>query len=117
MSVYANGRIIYGFVHTDDVFEAVYGDNEEGYASEELHQDLQEKHHITLESVGYAGVDILAAFSASASAKSMDVQTIDAENMAKTEEYKQNIIAFLRDIGVENPEQYTPQWYILGYMD
>jgi hypothetical protein len=122
MGVYANGKILYGFVRTDDLeelFEAVIGeiDGEEEYDFEEMHSDLREKYGISMSSIGYEGVDIISAFSATASAKGMDIETIDVKDLEKTEDYRLNMLAFLREIGIDSPESYTPQWYILGYMD
>jgi hypothetical protein len=123
MGVYANGRLIYGFVHNDetsDLFEAItdayHGDEEEEVSIEEMHTDLQEKHQIEIYSVGYAGVDILSAFSASASSKGFDDQGIEAKDISQTEEYDRRIAAFLTALEID-PAGYKPGWRILGYMD
>jgi len=123
MGVYANGHLIYGFVHDDDtaeLFRAIGGagdeeENEEGVL-EEMHQDLQEKYHISLYQVGYEGVDVLSAYSANASGKGFDVTAIKSEDMAKTEEYAANIRQFLEALGID-ASKYRPGWYLLGYMD
>lgn len=122
MGVYANGHLIYGFVHddgNDDLFTAIADKSnkeEEGYAVEELFQPLQKKHHVSLFQIGYEGIDVLSAFSASASAKGFDVQVIDHDNIAKVAEYDQNIQQFLDALGIDS-SLYHPRWYILGYMD
>jgi hypothetical protein len=123
MGVYANGHIIFGFVHDDDtgdLFAAIKNSApdgiDEGFSIEELHQDLQAEHHVSLFQIGYEGVDVFSAFSANASAKGMDIQSIKAEDLAKTEEYASNIAAFLQALDID-PAKYTPGWYILGYMD
>jgi len=113
-----------GFVHnrdTEELFEAITekaNDDDEGgeYAFEELHRELQKKHHISLSSVGYSDVDILAAFSAEASSKNMNIAVIEASALTNTEEYTRNIAAFLQELGIDS-SKYTPSWYILGYMD
>jgi hypothetical protein len=66
--------------------------------------------------VGYAGLEVLTAFSTSASAKGMDIRSVNAEDLEKKEEYKKNIADFFNEIGI-NINSYSPGWYILGYMD
>jgi len=119
MSVWANGELIYGFINANgmkDLFDAISGDNEEDLAFSELHQDEQERHEITLQSVGYEGVDVLAAYSMNASGKGFDITSLQAEDLAKTEEYNQKIKSFLEAVGI-NPDLYTPGWHLLSYMD
>lgn len=119
MGVYANGHLIYGFVHDDntvDLFQQLLDKKSDPEASfEELYQDEQRKHKVSLSSVGYADVDIIAAFSISASGKNIETCEIDGADLAKVEEYDRNIAAFFSEIGMET--ECKPGWYILGYMD
>lgn len=120
MGVYANGHLIYGFVHTDDtedLFEAISGANEdEAHCFDELHLDLQRKHGISLFSVGYEGIDILSAYSANVCCKGLDVTPINAEDLANSSAYHQKIRAFLQELGID-ADKYTPGWHLLSYMD
>lgn len=119
MGVYANGHLIYGFVHDDDtaeLFQQLLDKKSDPEASfEELYQDEQAKHQVSLFSVGYADVDIISAFSISTSSKGMDIREIDGADLGKQEEYNRNIAAFFAEVGIET--EHKPGWYILGYMD
>lgn len=122
MSVWANGHLIYGFVHTEEtapLFDAITDafepEDDESYSFEEMHSDLQEKHGISMSSVGYANVDILCTYEACSSGKGFDITEIDDEAIAKTEEYKQKIRAFLLDLHID-PNLWKPKWQVLSYM-
>jgi hypothetical protein len=124
MSVYANGQLLYGFVRdneTEELFAKIIQkwedeDGEDTASFEEMYGDLQEKHHISLSSVGYSSVEILSAFSASAYAKNIDYEKIEADAMLKAEEYASNIKQFLEALDID-ASQYQPNWCILAYMD
>jgi hypothetical protein len=116
MSVEANGKLIYGFIHNDEtaeLFSAIANakgeDNDEG-------EELQEKHGVSLSSIGFANVDIFSAYGVQACGKNFDETPIDSEDLAKTAEYDEKISAFLADLGID-PAQHKAGWHLLGYMD
>lgn len=129
MGVYANGHVIYGFVHTDETDELFRAISQAGPESdydtleeegnctfEEIHGGLQEKWKVSLFEVGFANVEVLSAFSVNASGKGMDIHPIKVEDLAKTEEYAGRIRAFLTELGID-ATKWDPGWYLLGYMD
>lgn len=132
MGVYANGHLIYGFVHdteTEDLFAAIAEKAEEAkeeseededeyeeLSFDELHQDLCEKYQISLSSIGYESVDILSAFGANSSAKNFSYERLNTEDLTKTAEYDERIVAFLAALKID-PATNKPGWHLLGYMD
>lgn len=121
MGVYANGQLLYGFVHTDEtdeLFQAIRAAHKNGeeIGFEELHPALQTKHSISLFSICDSWINCLAAFSAVASNKLFEDKRLATERLQQTADYDQHIQAFLTALDID-PTPYTPKWHLLGYMD
>jgi hypothetical protein len=120
MGTYAKAHLIYGFVHDDDtadLFDAIVAaEPDDNLTFDESHEDLQEKHKVSLSSVGYDGIDILSACSAKVACRGFGSIPLDCSDLANTTEYHQKIRAFLQELGI-NPDEYIPGWHLLSYMD
>jgi len=138
MGVYCNAHLIYGYLR-DDETEALFSAIEEAdekrrnekleepekeseeleeegddYRSfEERFQEEQERHKVSLLTVGYSGVDVLTAKEYATSAKSFAYEAIP--EFGDTKECDDHLASFFFDIGVA--QSYPASWILIGYMD
>lgn len=123
MSVFVNAHLVYGFVETETTkpfFRLLQQKMMEKMKDESLpdfecwFQELRKEHDISFYCIGE--VQVISVFSASASAKTFDCQKIDKREMSYVSYYDAKLHAFLQEIGIDL-KRYTPNWYLLGYID
>lgn len=133
MGIYANGQLIFGFIHldeNDELFTAIKEKAEEEYLKSgadiadfdendfsSMLEDLQSKYNVNLSSIGYdSDVNIITTFSASVSAKGVSSRVIGSDKIEITKDYEERIKNFLLELNIEE-DKFVPEWHLITYID
>lgn len=126
MSVFCNSKLTYAITADHEDVELLFDflehsgperdeDDEETTLFKDIHLDLQQKYNVTLENIN--GLNMICGYSKHCSGKSFDIEEINEIDLKRGNDYKNNIIQFLAECGVDHPQQYIPRWKLIAYID